>query len=201
MTSFQQGSKQRNKNLKILTLRFGIFVLVTVSLLAGSALLDNEQAARYFLKTSYARTNGNEKKNITLAEKELLNSLETRKSELDRREELVQKAEQRIIEERKQIEQKLAEIKSMRDDISKKYAERLRVEEDRLGKMVKTFSNMKPAIAANVFQIMDIDLVVKIIEQMKGKTVAAILDKMSKDRATLIATSFTKMKDRGIKEK
>ncbi|MBN1114112.1 MAG: hypothetical protein JXA66_02100 [Oligoflexia bacterium] len=201
MTTLHQQDSQRKRELKRLLVRLFIFVAVTVSLMFATTMLDDTNFAGVFFKRSYAKTVTSDKKPSNLAEKDLLNNLKQRQEELDRKEALLKKEEQRLEEEKKVIEEKLSEISKIRKEVSDRHSEKIQVEKDRLDKMVITFSNMKPAVAASVFETMNINLVVKIIDQMKGKLVAQIMDKMSKERATKIATNFAMLKDRGLEQK
>lgn len=195
MTSLQRDSKRKKTEFRNLIYRFGAFLVVAAFLMVGSTMLDDNQVARYLFSKSYAKTE--DKKAVKDAEKDLLNSLQTRKEELDRKENLLKENEKRLEQEKKDIEAKLEEVKKVRDEISKKMEEKVKVEEDRLNKMVNSFENMKPAAAASIFENMDVNLVVKIMDKMKTKNVASIIDKMSQDKATNITTTFALLKDKG----
>jgi flagellar motility protein MotE (MotC chaperone) len=200
-TPLQSASRKRKTPIKSLILRLVVFITVAAGLILSTAFIDEETFSKYFMTNSYAKAATQapvvDKKHITEAEKEIISNLKEKKEELERRETQITEQEKRIEEEKKNIEGKLAEIQKIRDEVSKKYDERLAVEKERLDKMVATFSSMKPAIAASVFETMELDLVVKLIDNMKGAKVAAILDKMSKTRATQITTAFALLKDKG----
>jgi flagellar motility protein MotE (MotC chaperone) len=195
-TSLQRDSRRKKSDLRQLLYRLISFIVVAGFLMVGSAMLDDNQVAKYLFSKSYAKTE-EKKTSVKEAEKDLLNSLQTRKEELDRKESLIKENEKRLEQEKKEIEVKLEDVKKIRDEIAKKMDEKVKVEEDRMSKMVSSFENMKPASAASIFENMDVNLVVKIMDRMKSKNVAMIMDKMSQDKATNITTSFALLKDRG----
>ena len=102
--------------------------------------------------------------------------LEQRASEMDIREKLLEATENRI-------DQKIASLKKIEAQIQallKTHDER---EQAQLESLVKTYTAMKPKDAARIFDALDMDILINIIEKMNEKKVAPILAKMSPQTA------------------
>lgn len=102
--------------------------------------------------------------------------LERRSRELDDREKLLEAVEMRITERTeslKKIEETIEIALKKHDDIEKAQVESL----------VKIYSAMKPKDAANIFNNLDGDVLVVIVEKMKERNMGAILAKMDLDKA------------------
>ncbi|WP_417317904.1 MotE family protein [Emcibacter sp.] len=102
--------------------------------------------------------------------------LEGRAKEMDIREKLLEATENRI-------DQKIASLKKIEAQIQgllKAHDER---EQAQLESLVKTYTAMKPKDAARIFDSLDMDILINIIENMNEKKVAPILAKMSSQTA------------------
>lgn len=102
--------------------------------------------------------------------------LERRSRELDDREKLLEAVEMRITERTeslKKIEETIELALKKHDDIETAQVESL----------VKIYSAMKAKDAANIFNNLDEDVLVAIVEKMKEKQMGAILAKMDIDKA------------------
>jgi flagellar motility protein MotE (MotC chaperone) len=102
--------------------------------------------------------------------------LDLRARQLDEREALIQAAEQRM-------EQKMAELKALQaivEDLLKARSER---EEAELKSLVKMYENMKPKAAAKVFEEMDMDVLLDVVDRMNERKVAPILALVTPTRA------------------
>ncbi|WP_181163010.1 MotE family protein [Emcibacter nanhaiensis] len=102
--------------------------------------------------------------------------LEQRAKEMDIREKLLEATENRI-------DQKIASLKKIEAQIQallKTHDER---EQAQLDSLVKTYTAMKPKDAARIFDNLDMDILINIIEKMNEKKVAPILAKMSPQTA------------------
>ncbi len=111
--------------------------------------------------------------------------LARRARELDDRERLLEAVEKRIVERTaslKQIEQTIAGLLAKHDEREKAQLESL----------VKIYSAMKPKDAAQIFNNLEEGVLISIVENMKEKTMGAILAKMelnkAKDLTTRLAT-------------
>lgn len=94
--------------------------------------------------------------------------LELKSRQLDEREAMVAAAEQRM-------EQKMAELKALQSTVEDLLKKRSDEEESRLQMLVATYEKMKPKEAAQVFEEMDMDLLVDLVSRMKTSRAAPIL--------------------------
>jgi flagellar motility protein MotE (MotC chaperone) len=102
--------------------------------------------------------------------------LDLRARQLDEREALIQAAEQRM-------EQKMAELKALQATVEDLLKTRSEQEEAELKSLVKMYENMKPKAAAKVFEEMDMDVLLDVVERMNERKVAPILALVTPTRA------------------
>lgn len=113
--------------------------------------------------------------------------LETRSTELDTRERLLMATEQRIdkkIERLKKIE---AEIK----DLLHLHDERQQAQIDSL---VRVYESMKPKDAAAIFEKLDMEIMVSVVEKMKDKKIALIMASMKPEAAKALTVELATRK-------
>jgi flagellar motility protein MotE (MotC chaperone) len=102
--------------------------------------------------------------------------LELRARQLDEREALIQAAEQRM-------EQRMAELKALQITLEDLLKTRSEQEEAELKSLVKMYENMKPKAAARVFEEMDMDVLLDVVDRMNERKVAPILALVTPTRA------------------
>jgi len=102
--------------------------------------------------------------------------LDLRARQLDEREALIQAAEQRM-------EQKMAELKALQATVEDLLKTRSEQEEAELKSLVKMYENMKPKAAAKVFEEMDMDVLLDVVDRMNERKVAPILALVTPTRA------------------
>jgi flagellar motility protein MotE (MotC chaperone) len=102
--------------------------------------------------------------------------LDLRARQLDEREALIQAAEQRM-------DQKMAELKALQATVEDLLKTRSEQEESELKSLVKMYENMKPKAAARVFEEMDMDVLLDVIDRMNERKVAPILALVTPTRA------------------
>ena len=102
--------------------------------------------------------------------------LERRSMALDDREKLLEAVELRIIERTNSLKK----IKETIDVALKKHAKR---EKAQLDSLVKIYSSMKAKDAAQIFDSLEEDVLIAIVENMKEKKMGAILAKMNINKA------------------
>ena len=113
--------------------------------------------------------------------------LDQKARELDNREKLLEAVEKRIIERTaslKQIETTIAGLLNQHDEREKA----------QLDSLVKIYSAMKPKEAAQIFDNLDEDVLISIVENMSERKMGAILAKMNINRAKQLTTSLATRK-------
>jgi flagellar motility protein MotE (MotC chaperone) len=102
--------------------------------------------------------------------------LELRSRRLDEREALVAAAEGRM-------EQKMAELRALQATVEDVMNKRSDAEEAQLQSLVKIYENMKPKAAAQVFEELDLDVLLEVVTRMNERKLAPILALVSPTRA------------------
>lgn len=102
--------------------------------------------------------------------------LEQRERDLDQREKLLQAAE-------KKVDEKIAEMDKLKQGIEQLLDKQQKVQDESMAQLVKIYENMKPKDAANIFNEMEGDVLLGIIDRMSERKVAPILAAMDPARA------------------
>jgi flagellar motility protein MotE (MotC chaperone) len=103
-------------------------------------------------------------------------ALEARARELDMREKLLAAAEQRI-------ETRIAELKKLEGQVQALIKRHDDEEEKNLRSLVKVYENMKPRDAARIFEQLDMQVLLGVVERMKEAKLAPVLAQMDPARA------------------
>jgi flagellar motility protein MotE (MotC chaperone) len=102
--------------------------------------------------------------------------LELKSRQMDEREAMVAAAEQRM-------DQKMAELKALQSTVEDLLKKRSEAEESRLQSLVKVYQNMKPKDAAQVFEELDMDVLLEVVSRMNERKLAPILALVSPTKA------------------
>ena len=116
------------------------------------------------------------------AELQLLQSLSARRTELDKREKDLDMREQVLKVTEKRLEEKMAEIKKVQDEVNtalKSYDDK---EDAQLQSIVKVYEQMKPADAARIMNTLDMPILIEVAQRMSERKIAPIMASM--DAAT-----------------
>ena len=119
--------------------------------------------------------------------------LDLRARQLDEREALIQAAELRM-------EQKMAELKALQATVEDLLKARSEEEEAELKSLVKMYENMKPKAAAKVFEEMDMDVLLDVVDRMNERKVAPILALVTPTRAKEITFELAQRRQLPIPE-
>ena len=119
-----------------------------------------------------------------------LSKLRERKVELDQRETELAKLEEELQKQKGEIESRIRRLEDVRDQISKLLSERVKVDQDRVQKLVEFYSSMKPQQAATIIEKLDEDLAVEVLGQMKKKSAAEIINLLEAEKARKLSEKF-----------
>ncbi len=109
--------------------------------------------------------------------------LDRRSRELDNREKLLEAVEMRITE-------RTESLKKIEETIEASLKKHDEIERAQVESLVKIYSAMKPKDAANIFNNLDEDVLIVIVEKMKEKQMGAILANMDLDKAKKLTTTL-----------
>ena len=105
--------------------------------------------------------------------------LDGRARQLNQREALLKAAEQRLVE-------KQAELNRIKLQISELLVKKDEEDKGRLSRLVGIYSNMKPKDAANIFNELDLTVLLDVMQNMKERKLAPIVAAMSPQRARTV---------------
>ena len=114
--------------------------------------------------------------------------LETRESEVNMREGLLQAAEARI-------EKKIGELKLFQETIEKLVKTYDDQQGQKIQSLVKIYENMKPKDAARIFEELEMDTLLLVTERMKERKLAPIMAKMNPAKATEITVELSRLRN------
>jgi len=116
--------------------------------------------------------------------------LRERKIELDKREEDLVKLEEELTQQRADLEQKLKELENVRRNISSTLEEKVQNDDQKVQDLVAFYSNMKPPQAAKILETIDEALAVRVIEKMKKKSAADIMNLLKPEKAQSLSEKY-----------
>ena len=117
------------------------------------------------------------------AEVDVLTSLSKRRAELDAREESLDMQANLIAAAEKRVDDKIASLRDMQAQMQALLGQRDAAEQAQILSLVKTYSSMKPADAARIFDQLDETVELNVAALMKADVLGAILAKMQPDLA------------------
>ena len=117
------------------------------------------------------------------------NALDERERLLDMRAEVNGRTEARLDEQIQQLAALKAELEALMAGLDEE-------EELKLARLVKIYETMKPKAAAEIFNRLDIPVLLHVVERMKEAKSAVVLGKMNPAIAKRITTELAKRKER-----
>ena len=116
-------------------------------------------------------------------EKNLLQNLVKRRKELENWSASISMKENILNATEKKINRKIVELKKLQDEVSyllEKYQDK---EDKKVKRLVKIYENMKADDAANIFEAMEISIILDIVSNMKEAKAAKIISKINPKKA------------------
>jgi flagellar motility protein MotE (MotC chaperone) len=132
---------------------------------------------------------------MTEAEIELLQQLAERREKLDQRAQTLDRRESLVKAAEKRLTQKVGEMERLRteiEDLLVKYDEQ---ETRQLARLVNIYEKMKPKDAARIFEDLDQDVLLKVVERMNERKTAPILAEMRPDKAQQLTIELAERED------
>lgn len=150
-----------------------------------------------------AQTKGDEKSPSVAGEKEAvsedtshLEKLRVRSHELDQREKELTELEEELHKQKLEIEARIRQLENLRAQISGVLKERMEVDQEKVNRLVETYSNMKPKQAAEIIAGLDEDLAVEVMGKMKKKNAAEIMNLLESGKARALSEKYAGFKKR-----
>jgi len=114
---------------------------------------------------------------------EVLQSLSKRRQSLEARERRLVQKEALLNAAEQEIDLKIKELATLRGELETLLGKQEKEQEVRLQRMVKIYENMKPKDAANIFNSLDMSVLLSVISRMSERKSAPIFASMNPSRA------------------
>jgi flagellar motility protein MotE (MotC chaperone) len=134
------------------------------------------------------------------AERAILERLQERREELDKRSRELDIREGLIAEAEKRVEAKLAEIKEAKAQLAIAVQQRDAAEAARLKGLVTMYENMKPRDAAKIFDHLDASVLMEVAAQINPRAMSEILALMSPDSAERLTVELASRAKAAVKD-
>jgi flagellar motility protein MotE (MotC chaperone) len=113
----------------------------------------------------------------------VLKELKIRREELDGRETRINQHEALLKVTERRIEEKIAELNELKQEIEDLLGTQSKEEEARLQSLVKIYSGMKPKGAAAIFDNLDMKILIQVVGRMSERKTAPIMASMNIQKA------------------
>jgi len=173
--------------------------LLPAVVLAGAALLvlngtglvrDGAALAETVLNPAPAPANKDyaepDQQIASAAEADLLTSLSRRRTELDARQGTLQTQADILAATEKRVDAKIAQLQTLQAKITSLLGDRDEAQKAQIATLVKTYSAMKPASAAKIFETLPDPVLVPVAQAMKSDVMSLVLAQMSSDKASTL---------------
>ncbi len=131
---------------------------------------------------------------FTQNEIDLLENLSKRRDELDQREKDLDIKSKVLDATEKRINDKLSEMKTLQTELSKVVSQYNEKQDTQIKSLVKIYENMKPGDAANIFNEMDMPILLEVIDKMSERKVAPVLAAMDPRKARDVTQELAAMR-------
>ena len=125
---------------------------------------------------------------------QLLQRLSERREALDQRERDMEVREKLLEATENNIDEKIESLKKIEAQIRALVEQHDEQERAQIESLVKTYSAMKPKDAASIFNTLDMEILIAIIEKMTPKKAADVLSKMNTSNANQITVELATRK-------
>lgn len=129
---------------------------------------------------------------MSASEIAVLQSLATRRGELDAQQREQEMREQLLAATEKKVNERIAELKSLEGKIVTLLGSRDEESEAQLASLVKVYESMKPKDSAKIFEKLDEDVLLNVAQRMKPQKIGAVLAQMDPAQAQLLTVQLAK---------
>lgn len=129
---------------------------------------------------------------MSASEIAVLQSLSTRRSELDAQQREQEMREQLLAATEKKVNERIAELKSLEGKIVTLLGSRDQESEAQIASLVKVYESMKPKDSAKIFEKLDEDVLLNVAQRMKPQKIGAVLAEMDPVQAQSLTVQLAK---------
>lgn len=128
--------------------------------------------------------------NFTKVEIEILQDLASRRELLEEKSKAVDKRSFQLQLAQEEIDKKIAQMKDYEEKLSKLVSQYNKQEQEKINNLIKMYSTMKPKDAARIFDTLDMDILTRLLSEMKPSTSSAIMAQMNPNIAKSVTTEL-----------
>ena len=125
---------------------------------------------------------------------EVLQSLSKRRDDLDKREQKIAAREALLTAGEEEVDRKVGELNKLKTDIEKLLGQQQDMEDSRITSLVKIYEGMKPKDAANIFNTLDMDVLLAVIGRMKEAKSSPVLAAMDPEKARIVTIKLAEQR-------
>lgn len=114
--------------------------------------------------------------------------------QLELKEEELARTEAELEAQKIALEKRIEELNNLRRDISSVLENKVKVDDAKVETLVQVYTNMKPVQAARVIETLDEDLAVEILNRMKKKSAADIMNMLKPEKAQIFSEKLAGFK-------
>ncbi|MEO5363995.1 MAG: hypothetical protein H7838_10295 [Magnetococcus sp. DMHC-8] len=198
LPNFAHGQEGRTRGCRVVSARFvpACFVLLALLLGGQSApawAADNAAAAKQGGEKGAAKAKEQdvEDKAVGIPDPaNLLNSLEQRRQELEKRAKWLDLREADLKRLEEKLAKRIASLEALRGEMRANLDKEKAVDDANITRLAKILSGMKVKAAADGLKSMDRETAVLVLKVMKEKVAAKILSKMESEQAAQLANEL-----------
>jgi len=135
---------------------------------------------------------------VTEGEKAVLLALRKRRDDLDARARAQDQREAELAAANRRLEERVTELSALQSRLEGLEAGRLQHQAENWAGLVKTYEAMKPREAAAIFDVLDMQVLLQVLDRMQERKAAPVLAAMQPDRARLATQLLAELRTRAI---
>lgn len=129
---------------------------------------------------------------FTPKELELLTRLDERRARLDERSKDLDLREALLDDAEKRIEARLEQLEELKASIETMVRRHNEEEDEKLASLVKIYETMRPKAAAEIFDQLDMDVLVEVVSRMSENKSSDVIGRMEPDRAESLTAELAR---------
>jgi len=127
-------------------------------------------------------------------EKDILTQLDSRRVELEKRKDALDRREQEVKNQAQALVERLAELRGLTSKLQELRKEREHKQEGRMSQLANVYGGMEPTEASNLISRLEDPIALELLERMPEKRMGQILGFMEKGRAVDLTKLLTEKK-------
>jgi flagellar motility protein MotE (MotC chaperone) len=132
---------------------------------------------------------------LTQAEMDILQQLAERRDRVEKREQELEVRSAMLKAAESRIDKKVEEMKNLQAIIEKLLASYDEQQEKKVASLVKIYESMKPKDAAKIFEELEMDVLLMVVERVNSRRLAPILAAMNPQKAREVTVELSRLRN------